>query len=480
MKQTRWCVDMTAIEWMSAADLAAAFRAGTLTPSVVADHLLSRIADVDKHLNAFCLIDEDETKAQAQAATDRYQSGTARGPLDGVPVAIKDILLTTGWPTLRGSKTIDPTGPWDIDAPSVARLKEGGAVLIGKTTTPEFGWKGVNDNPLGGITRNPWNTDTTPGASSGGSGSALAAGLCPLATGTDGGGSIRIPAGFSGVAGLKPSFGRVPAYPISPFGTVAHVGPMARTVEDLGLFLNEIAKPDPRDWYHLPDSGMDWHKAATAPLPRDARLLVSADLGYVSLHPDVANAFDAAIKVLEQQGAILVQAPQLFDDPVDIFKTLWYAGAALLLEDLPDDQFALVDPGLQAVVKLGSQITRRELQDAMKAREAFGSAMRETMDGFAGLVTPQLPIPAFEVGANYPGGPDNSKHGAGSWEAWTPFTYPFNLTQQPAAAVPCGFSRDGLPLSLQVVGPQFRDDLALTIAGVYERATDWHMRHPAL
>ncbi len=471
---------MTAIEWMSAAELGAAYRAGDLTPRAVVDHLLARIKQLDGDINCFCLVDEGETQRQADEATARFAAGQPIGPLDGVPVAIKDILLTTGWPTLRGSKTIDPSSPWDVDAPSVARLKEAGAVLIGKTTTPEFGWKGTNDNPLTGITRNPWNLERTPGASSGGSGAALAAGLCPIATGTDGGGSIRIPAAFSGVSGLKPSYGRVPAFPLSPFGTVAHVGPMARTVEDLGLFLNELAKPDARDWYHLPDAAIDWHKAATAPLPDKTRLMVSADLGFVDVHPDVASAFEEALKVLEGQGAKLVDAPKLFDDPVEIFKVLWYGGAAFLLEDLPDDQFALIDPGLQYVVDQGRQISRRDFQLAIKARETFGSDMRQAMDGFHGLLTPQMPIPAFEVGANYPGGPDNSKPGAGTWESWTPFTYPFNLTQQPAAAVPCGFSQDGMPLSLQVVAPQFRDDLALTIAGVYQRATDWHTLHPAL
>ncbi len=471
---------MADIAWMSAAELGAAYRAGDLTPRQVADQLLARIKQFDGDINCFCLVDEGETQRQADEATARYAAGNPLGPLDGVPVGIKDLLLTAGWPTLRGSKTVDPNGPWDMDAPAVARLKEAGAILIGKTTMPEFGWKGTNDNPLTGITRNPWNLERTPGASSGGSGAALAAGLCPLATGTDGGGSIRIPAAFSGVSGLKPSYGRVPAFPLSPFGTVAHVGPMARTVEDLGLFLKEIAKPDARDWYHLPDAGIDWHKAATAPLPDDARLMVSADLGYVALHPGRAGAFGEAGKGLEGQVATLVVAPKLFDDPVDLFKTLWYGGAAFLLEDLPEDRFAMIDPGLQWVVEQGRQISRREFQLAVKARETFGSEMRQMMEGFHGLLTPQMPIPAFEVGANYPGGPDNSKPGGGTWEAWTPFTYPFNLTQQPAATVPCGFSGDGLPLALQIVAPQFRDDLALAVAGVYQRATDWHRHHPAL
>src|SRR5262249_9609907 len=205
-----------------------------------------------------CLIDPDTTLAQARASEERWQNGEPIGALDGVPVAIKDLVLSKGWPTLRGSKTVARDQPWDQDAPAVARLREHGATFIGKTTTPEFGWKGTNDAPLTGITRNPWNLQKTPGGSSGGSGSALAAGYCPLAIGTDAGGSIRIPASFSGVFGHKPTFGLVAAWPASPFGTLAHLGPMSRTVEDAALFLEIIAEPDARDWFQQPFPPSDY------------------------------------------------------------------------------------------------------------------------------------------------------------------------------------------------------------------------------
>ncbi|MCS6855984.1 MAG: amidase family protein, partial [Elioraea sp.] len=206
----------------------------------------------DPVLNAFCLVAWRTALAAARESERRWMKGEPQGLLDGVPVSIKDLVLTRGWPTLRGSKTIDPKGPWKDDAPCVARLREHGAVLIGKTTTPEFGWKGVTDSPLTGVTRNPWDPRLTPGGSSGGAAAALAAGMGPLAIGTDGGGSIRIPCAFTGVFGLKPSFGRVPAWPLSPMGTVAHVGPMTRSVADAALMMNVIALPDTRDWHALP------------------------------------------------------------------------------------------------------------------------------------------------------------------------------------------------------------------------------------
>src|SRR5436190_19821124 len=233
------------------------YRTRQLSPVEVVRALLAAIDQLNPVLNAFCFIAPDALDAAA-ASECRWINGEPIGALDGVPVSIKDLLLTRGWPTLRGSKTIDPAGPWNDDAPAVARLRESGAILLGKTTTPEFGWKGVTDSPLTGITRNPWNPAKTPGRSSGRSAAAVAAGMGPLAIGTDGGGSIRIPCGFTGLFGLKPSFGRVPAWPLSPFGTVAHVGPITRSVRDAALLLNVISQPDVRDWLALPGDGRDY------------------------------------------------------------------------------------------------------------------------------------------------------------------------------------------------------------------------------
>src|SRR3954454_20598590 len=234
--------------WLSAAELIAGYRRKTFSPVEVVKACLDQIGRHDRDLNAMCLIDAEGALAAAERSEQRWLKGDPNGRLDGVPVLVKDILLVKGWPTRRGSKTVDPDQPWEHDAPSTARLKEHGAILIGLTTTPEFGWKGVTDSPLTGITRNPWDLSKTPGGSSGGSAAGIAAGYAPLALGTDRGGSIRIPTAFTGTFGLKPSFGRVPAWPLSPFGTVAHVGPMTRTVEDAALMLNAISEPDQRDW----------------------------------------------------------------------------------------------------------------------------------------------------------------------------------------------------------------------------------------
>ena len=255
--------------------------------------MLARIEQLNPKLNAFRLVSETALE-DAKASEARWTAGQPRGLLDGVPVSIKDIILTKGWPTLRGSKTIDPKGPWNDDAPATARLREHGAVLLGKTTTPEFGWKGVTDSPLTGITRNPWNTAKTPGGSSGGAAAAVAAGMGPLAVGTDGGGSIRIPCSFTGLFGIKPSFGRVPAWPLSPFGTVAHVGPMTRSVADAALMLNVIAQPDARDWHALPYDPRDWRMGLDGGVA-DLRIAYSPDLGYAKVDPEVAALVKKAV-----------------------------------------------------------------------------------------------------------------------------------------------------------------------------------------
>src|SRR5947207_12224504 len=272
---------------LSAMALLDAYRKHELSPVEVTRAVLERIERLNPVLNAFNLV-SDRALDDAKMSEARWMSGQPKGLLDGVPASIKDIILTKGWPTLRGSKTVDPKGPWNDDAPATARLREHGAVLLGKTTTPEFGWKGVTDSPLTGITRNPWNPKKTPGGSSGGAVAAVASGMGPLAVGTDGGGSIRIPCSFTGLFGLKPSFGRVAAWPLSPVGTVAHVGPMTRTVADAALMMNVLALPDTRDWHSLPYHGRDYRSGLEHGV-RDLRVAFSPDLGYAKVDPEVAG-----------------------------------------------------------------------------------------------------------------------------------------------------------------------------------------------
>ena len=461
------------LNWMSATKLAKLYAKGKASPVEVAKASLAQMAKHESTINAMSLIDEKATLKQAHSSERRWRKGEEFGPLDGVPALIKDILLTIGQPNLRGSKTVDRNQSWQEDAPSVARLREAGCVFVGRTTTPEFGWKGVTDSPLTGITRNPWNPKLTPGGSSGGSSAALAAGYAPLALGTDGGGSIRIPASFTGTFGLKPSFGRVPAYPLSPFGTVAHIGPMTRSVTDAALMMNEISKPDSRDWHSLPFNQVDY----TAKLEKnikDMTFAFSATLGYVNVEPEVARHVKSAVKVLRSLGAKVVHVDPGFADPAEIFRTLWWAGARAALGSLPPEKIALLEPALADVVEQSRSITVEQIQAASMQRAALGAKMRHFMEKYDALILPTLPGVAFEAGQLQPADPDNR----GKWVNWTPFTYPFNLTQQPAASVCCGFTKSGLPIGLQIVGQMFDDVRVMRIAKAFESATKYSGLRP--
>jgi aspartyl-tRNA(Asn)/glutamyl-tRNA(Gln) amidotransferase subunit A len=450
---------------MTAAELTAAYGKKDLSPVEVAEALLGRIEALDADINAFCHIDGPTTMKQAEESEARWLAGEPLSPLDGVPVAVKDLLITKGWPTRRGSLTVDPNGPWDEDAPSVARLREAGAVLIGKTTTPEFGWKGCTDSPLTGVTRNPWDRTKTPGGSSGGSAAALAARMCPLALGTDGGGSIRIPASFSGVYGLKPSFGRVPAYPLSPFGTVAHVGPMSRTVRDSALMMNAIARPDARDWFAIPYDGADY-AARLGESMKGRRIAYSPRLGFAShVLPEIETLVETAVKRFEAMGAHIEKIDPPFGDPGEIFRTIWWCGAGFMLGGLPEDKKKLLDPGLRQMADEGLVIPKESFMAANAARGALGSKLRVFMADYDFILTPALATTAFAVGQISP-----LKGDGRAWMDWTPFSYPFNLTQQPAASVPCGFSGDGLPVGLQIVGRMFDDAGVLAASAAYEAA----------
>jgi len=448
---------------MTAAELGEAYRTRAASPVEVAEACLGRIDALDATINSFCLVDHEATMAQAEASEARWQDGTPSSALDGVPVAIKDLLLTRGWATRRGSLTVDSAGPWTEDAPSVARLREAGAVLVGKTTTPEFGWKGSTDSPLTGITRNPWNKSKTPGGSSGGSSAAVVARFVPLALGTDGGGSIRIPASFSGCYGIKPSFGRVPAYPLSPFGTVSHVGPMSRTVRDSALLLNVISKPDARDWHALPETDTDY-AARLGESMKGKRIAYSPRLGYVKrVGPEVESLVAAAVKRFEELGAQVEQVEPPFGDPSMMFRNLWWAGAGLLLGDLPADKKAQLDPGLRRMAEEGAALSLKDYLKSNAARGTYGSQMRQFMERYDFLLTPAVATPAFNVGQLSPLDDDGR-----AWMAWTPFSFPFNLTQQPAASVNCGFTTDGLPVGLQIVGKMYDDAGVLAASAAYE------------
>jgi aspartyl-tRNA(Asn)/glutamyl-tRNA(Gln) amidotransferase subunit A len=370
---------------------------------------------------------------------------------------------------LRGSKTVDAKGPWNDDATCVARLREQGAVLLGKTTTPEFGWKAIGDSPLTGITRNPWNRERTPGGSSAGAAVAAATGMGPLHLGSDGGGSIRIPSSFTGVFGIKPTFGLVAAAPPSPFAVVSHTGPMTRTVEDAALMLSVIAAWDARDPYALPPAKRDFRGGLEGGV-KGLRVAYSPTLGYAKVDPEVARVVEAAVRVLEAQGAIVEQADPGFASPRDAFWTLWCAGCAKVVSGMDATQRAQVDPGMQVAAERGARLSAVDLINAEGERALLMQKTNAFLARYDVLLTPTVAVPALPVGQDL-----NDPKTEEIWIDWTPFSYPFNMSRQPAANIPCGFTSGGLPVGLQAVAALDRDDLVLRVACAYEAAHPFAM-----
>ncbi|WP_028803477.1 amidase [Streptomyces sp. 142MFCol3.1] len=455
---------MSELTELTAVQLVDGYRKGEFSPVEATRAVVERAEHVQPAVNAFVRLDAEEALARAGESEGRWRRGEPAGLLDGVPVTVKDILLQRGHPTLRGSRTVDPGGRWEEDAPSVARLREHGAVFVGKTTTPEFGWKGVTDSPLSGVTRNPYDVSRTAGGSSGGSAAAVALGAGPLSLGTDGGGSVRIPAALCGIFGLKPTYGRVPLYPASAFGTLSHVGPMTRDAADAALLLDVISGPDARDWSALGPAAGSFVDALEGGV-RGLRVAYSPSLGgQVAVRPAVAAAVRGAVERLAGLGAYVAEDDPDFTDPVDAFHTLWFSGAARVTQRLGPHQRESLDPGLREICALGARFGALDYLAAVDVRMELGRRMGRFHQSYDVLVTPTLPLTAFEAGAEVP-----ARSGQRRWTGWTPFTYPFNMTQQPAATVPVGVDGDGLPVGLQIVAARHRDDLVLrTAQALYE------------
>ena len=455
--------------YMPANRLVERYELKSLSPVEVVKEALARISDVDGDVNAYCLVDEEVALAAAKASEDRWMKGEPQGLADGVPVSVKDIVLTKGHTVRRGSKTTWGNAPDRFDCPAVGRFREHGAVIIGRTTTPEHGWKGLCDSPLTGITRNPWDTSKTPGGSSGGAAASAALGMAHLNIGTDGGGSVRIPAAFTGVFGCKATFGRVPVFPPSAMGTLSHVGPLTRTVEDAAMMLNIMAQPDSRDWSALPYDPLDFRSELDLGV-RHLNVAYSPNLGYAEVEPEVATIVADAVKVLEGLGAMIEEVDPGFEDPKEIFNAHWDLGAARLVDKVPEDRRAEMDPGLLRIAARGRQLTLAQHADAVDARVELGRKMNLFHDTYDLLVTPAMPITAFTAGQDL-ADMDTQE----DWMDWSPFTYPFNLTGQPACVVPCGFTEVGMPVGLQIVGPRYADLLIMRAAGAFERFRAFQM-----
>lgn len=460
------------LEWATARQLVSAYCSGEVSPVEATQAALDAIDRHDGDINAFCLVEAESALAAARESEGRWRRNEPLGLADGVPTSVKDLMLTKGWPTLRGSRLASADGDWSEDAPAVARLRENGAVLIGKVTSPEFGWKGVTDSPRCGITRNPWDVSRTAGGSSGGSAAAVAQGMGPWSVGTDGGGSIRIPAGFTGVVGFKPTYGTVPLYPASPFGTLAHAGPITRTVDDAALMMDILSLPDARDWSAGPAPTGSFLSSISEGV-RGRKIAFSPNLGYGTNDPDVDKAVREAVQVLRELGAEVEEIDLGWQDPVAAYHVLWFSGAAKVLEGYGAGASEQIDPLLAAALERHADFSASDFLDATAVRMKLGREAGLLHERFDLLLTPTLPVPAFEAGRDVPNGSSSL-----DWTSWTPYTYPFNLTQQPAISVPCGYTAGGLPVGLQLVGPRHGDAGVLSAAAAYQGATEWHLAHP--
>ena len=464
---------------MTAMQLRKAIKTRKLSPVEVVDAVLERINRINPIINAYCTLVTESARAEAKKAERKVMKGEVLGPLHGVPVSIKDLAFTKGIRTTGGSKMYENFVP-DQDAVFVERLKAAGAIILGKTNTPEFGWIAVTTNPVFGVSRNPWNTEYTTGGSSGGAAAAVAACLGPIAQGSDGGGSIRIPSSFCGVYGLKPSFGRVPTSPGFPslWEGLSVSGPITRTVADAALMLEVMSGYDERDFYSIPLKAPRYLSAVRGePNLKGMKIAWTVDMGYAIVDKQVARTIEAAAKVFEKLGCLVEEAHPDAGDPQAAFSTqVASAVAAQLYDELPEwgKQF---DPGLALYVERSKDILARDYVKARMKHLEYWAKIRVFFDKYDLLLAPVLAVPPFSVGTYSPAEINGQKVSA---IAWMPFTYPFNVTGQPAASIPCGFTKDGLPLGLQIIGRKYDEVSVLKASAAFEKVKPWADKYPPL
>lgn len=450
---------------MPVAQVMASYAAKALSPLDMTVAALDRIRDLNPRLNALCLVDEKGALAAARAADKRWRAGKPKGLLDGVPVTVKDWFHVKGWPTRYGS-VLSSSAPQAEDSPCVARLRETGAVFLGKTTLPEYGHKGVTDSPLTGITRNPWDDNKTSGGSSGGAAVCAATGMGLLHLGSDAGGSVRIPASFCGVAAFKPSPGIVPSYPPSLFSTLSAIGPIARSIEDCAWMMNVIAGADARDWHALPLEKPDFTEGITQN-PRGLKIAYAATINDVRMNRDVAAVMAAQVKHLRTLGRV-TEIKLDVPDIVDVFNAHWMAVAAHMLKGYKAAQRKKTDPRLLHWAARGEAMALQDYLDAERARMDIGACFKSLLDEYDILVTPTTAMTAFDAGCDMPRGKNGKL-----WDDWTPFTYGANLAKLPAASIPAGLTPNGLPVGMQIMGGYLKDNLVLQAAAALERLIDF-------
>jgi aspartyl-tRNA(Asn)/glutamyl-tRNA(Gln) amidotransferase subunit A len=466
---------MNAIDlcYTPATEIARLIRTKAVSPVEVTRTVLERIDSVNPALNAYCTITADTALETARAAEQAVMRGGTLPALHGVPYSVKDLNFTKGVRTMGGSHIFAQRVP-DTDAPLVRRLKAAGGVMLGKTTSPEFGWKALGDSPLTGITRNPWNHGMTTGGSSAGAGAAAAAGLGALAQGSDGAGSIRIPASFCGIYGFKPSFGRVPNWPLSNNDYSSHNGPMTRTVADAALMLSVMAGPDDWDRTALDAPPEDYVGGLARDL-RGVHVAYSPTLDGFQVDPEIAKITRQAVRAFEELGCVVDEVKPGFADTRELIRIMWSAHEAGQRGRFLPQWRDRMDPGLVACIEAGSRHTAVEYIEAREKKILFWDTVRPLFERYEFLLTPSVSVAAFEVGQLNPA---HFRQHEWDWFDWASFSYPFNFTGQPAASVPAGFTATGLPVGLQIVGRRCADLSVLQASAAFEAARPWAQRRP--
>jgi aspartyl-tRNA(Asn)/glutamyl-tRNA(Gln) amidotransferase subunit A len=459
---------------MTAVEMAILVRQREVSPVELVQAAINSIGSTDAKLNAWCDVFADGALAQAKLLEVQAGQGEFKGVLHGVPIGVKDLFQTQGLRTRRGSVLYADFIPTET-APCVQRIVNAGCVMVGKNTTPETGWKASSTSPLYGVTRNPWDPRCTAGGSSSGSAVAVAAGNVPITLGSDGGGSMRIPAAFCGIFSMKPSLGRVPTYPLSPSEHLSHAGPMTNTVADYALALDAIKGPDVRDPLSLADDGRQYSKLLGEPFSK-VRVAVAATLFGKAVDTEIAACVDSAFKTIASMPGVEIVEPVLdWVDPIDVFEQLWIARGALYLGTSSQDK-GKMDPGLVRLIEAAGDLALENHLRTLQARARFCRKVWESFEDFDILLTPMLPITAFTAEDDGPTEMDLAP--AIPWARWTPFSYPFNITGQPAASVPCGWTSSGMPVGLQVVGQRFDDLSVLRFCAMWEKSFNWTRRRP--
>jgi Asp-tRNA(Asn)/Glu-tRNA(Gln) amidotransferase A subunit family amidase len=473
-------MDTSELCYTPATTLVRLIRQRELSPVELADAVLQRIERLNPKLNAFLTITPDLAREQAKASATRALSGRLIGLLDGIPFSIKDLEPTAGIRTTYGSRFFDQHVP-DQDGMVAQRLRASGGVLLGKTNTPHFGYKDMCDNLLGPPCRNPWNLERTSGGSSGGAGAAIAAGLGPVAHGSDGSGSIRIPSALCGIFGLKPSFARVPYWPNPDLWAArSHNGPMARTVRDAALLLGVMAGPDHRDPLSIDAPAEDYLAACEGDI-RGLRVGWSPDLGYASVDSAVADVTSRAAGRFAELGCELEEAPINWGDPYEFHKIIYSVGHAARHAHRARERPDWIEPTLMRMIMDAGRLSAIDYSQAVLARTQFAEKVRTTFEHYDLLLTPQMPVAAWSAEP----GPKEGLDDLGGKPAYSifdrvPFMYPFNLTGYPAANVPCGVTNEGLPVGLQIAGRWHAETTVLRAAACFEALQPWAHHRPPL